>query len=75
MFAKLKIIQIGNSLGVALPNKVLTAFDVAEGDTIVLTEAPGGYYLLPSDPDLIRQLKIGREVMKKRRGVLRALAK
>jgi putative addiction module antidote len=75
MALKLKIIQIGNSLGVTLPKSVLDALDIAKGDTITLALDGGGFRMDRSDPEFEKQLEIGREIMRKRRGVLRALAK
>ena len=75
MNAKLKIIQIGNSLGVTLPKEVLSALKLDRGDTLILTEAPDGVRLTPYDPDTAHQLEVVRAVMKKRRNALRELAK
>jgi len=75
MNAKLKIIQVGNSLGVTLPKEALSALKVEKGDTLILTQAPDGFRLTPYDPDTAKQLEIVRAVMKKRRNALRVLAK
>ena len=75
MNAKLKIIQIGNSLGVTLPKEVLSALKLGRGDTLILTDAPDGVRLTPYDPDTSKQLETVRAVMKKRRNALRELAK
>jgi putative addiction module antidote len=71
----LKITQIGNSLGVILPKDVLSSMKIGKGDTVILTEVPGGYRLTPYDPQLAQQLEAGREFMKEYRDTLRALAK
>lgn len=75
MNTTLKIIQIGNSLGVTLPKEALSALKVEKGDMLVLTEAPDGFRLTPYDPETARQLEAVRAVMKKRRNALRELAK
>jgi putative addiction module antidote len=75
MTLKLKIIQIGNSLGVTLPKEALAALKVDKGDTLTLTEAPDGFRLTPYDPEVERQIEIGRDVMREYRDTLRALAK
>jgi putative addiction module antidote len=72
---KLKIIQIGNSLGVTLPKEALAAMNVEKGDTITLTSAPDGYRVTPYDPEKAKQLEVMRAVMKKRRDALKELAK
>jgi putative addiction module antidote len=72
---KLKIIQIGNSLGVTLPKEALAAMNVDKGDTITLTDAPDGFRVTPYDPEKAKQLEVMRAVMKKRRDALKELAK
>ncbi|TCZ60856.1 AbrB/MazE/SpoVT family DNA-binding domain-containing protein [Roseicella aquatilis] len=71
----LKLRPFGNSVGVVLPKEVLTRLKVGEGDTLYVTETPDGVQLTPLDPALQEQLRVGREVMKKYRNVLRELAK
>jgi putative addiction module antidote len=71
----LKIIQIGNSLGVTLPKEVLAALKVEKGDSLTLTPAPDGFRLASYDADKTRQLEAARKVMKNRRHALRELAK
>ena len=49
---------------------------VEKGDTLYLTEAPGGSYrLTPYDPEFERQMALAEEVMHDDREVLRVLAK
>jgi hypothetical protein len=48
---------------------------VAEGDTVFLTEAPGGYRIVNYDPALEQELESARRMAKKWRPVLRELAK
>lgn len=73
--AKLTLRKIGNSTGVILPQEVLNAMHVDQGDVLYLVAAPDGYHLTPYDPDFERQLEVGRAFMKERRNALRALAK
>jgi len=75
MTISLKITQIGNSLGVILPKEILAALKVAKGDTLICSEAAGGFHISPYDPEVARQLAVGREFMKDYRDTLRALAK
>ena len=72
---KIKITQIGNSLGLILPKEVVTALNVEKGDVLSLSEAPGGFRLTPYDLEVERQLEAGREFAKEYRDTLRALAK
>jgi putative addiction module antidote len=70
----LKIRKVGNSVGVTLPREMLAAMLVANGDTIFVTEATGGFRLTPYDPEFERQMKVAREIMKEDRNMLRELA-
>jgi putative addiction module antidote len=76
MMSALKLTQIGNSLGVILPKDVLARMNVGKGDTVYLTlAANGGFNLSPYDDDFEQQMEAARRIMKKRRNVLRELAK
>jgi hypothetical protein len=54
---------------------VLARLKVDKGDSVYLTESPDGYRLTPYDPDFERQMDTARKIMKRRRAVLRELAK
>jgi putative addiction module antidote len=75
MHFKLKVIQVGNSLGVTLPREALADLKIEKGSTLTLTQCSDGYRLTPYDPEIDRQLEAGREVMRQYRDTLRALAK
>lgn len=72
---ELKLIQIGNSVGVVLPKELLTLLKLDKGDVVFATTAPGGVTLTPYNPDVEEQVRQGREVMREYRDTLRALAK
>lgn len=71
----LKLIQIGNSVGVILPKELLAKLGVAKGDTVYAIDTPDGVRLTTADPDFEAQFEIARQIMKKRRNVLRELAR
>ena len=71
----LKLTQIGNSVGVILPKEVLARLKLEKGDTVFVTDAANGVTLTPYDPDFEQQMLAARQIMKKRRNVLRELAK
>lgn len=71
----LKLGKIGNSVGAVLPKEVLARLNVEQGDTLYLTETPDGYHLTPYEPEFEAQMEAARKIMKKRRNVLRELAK
>jgi putative addiction module antidote len=72
---QLKVRKIGNSLGVILPREVISQLKVGEGDSVALSEAPDGYHLTPYDPEIARQVEIGKKIMRRYRNTLRELAK
>jgi putative addiction module antidote len=71
----LKLTQIGNSVGVIFPKEILALLKVGKGDTLFVTEAPGGLRLTPFDPSLDEQVATGREFMREFRDTFRQLAK
>jgi putative addiction module antidote len=72
---KLKLTAVGNSAGVVFSKEVLARLKVAKGDTVYLTESTDGYRLTPYNPEFENQMEAARKIMKKRRAVLRELAK
>jgi putative addiction module antidote len=71
----LKLTQIGNSVGVILPKEVLARLKLEKGDTVFVTDAADGIKLTPYSPEFEAQMASARGIMKKRRDVLRELAK
>ena len=71
----LKLTQIGNSLGFVLPKEAASRLKVEKGDIVYLTESPDGYRISPYDPAFEKQMQTAERIMKKRRNVLRELAK
>jgi putative addiction module antidote len=73
--AELKLIGIGNSVGVILPREMLVKLGLQKGDTVHAIETENGLRLTVADPDFEAQMEVARRVMKERRAVLRELAK
>jgi putative addiction module antidote len=71
----LKLTQIGNSVGLILPKEVLARLKLEKGDTVFVTDAVNGVMLTPYSSEFETQMAAARKVMKKRRSVLRELAK
>ena len=72
---KFKITTVGASAGIILNKEVMARLNVKKGDSLYLTEAPGGYRLTPYNPDFERQMELAEEIMHDDRDVLRALSK
>ena len=71
----LVIRAIGNSSGVVLPKELLESLNLAQGDRLFVTRVQDGLTLRPFDDTFAKQMKVAREVMHRRRNVLRELAK
>jgi putative addiction module antidote len=71
----LKLVQIGNSVGVILPKEVLARLKLEKGELVFLTDTPDGVAITPYDPGFADQMEAARSIMKERRAVLRELAK
>lgn len=71
----LKLTKIGNSVGAVFPRELLARLHVEAGDTIYLTESPEGARITPYNPNFAHQMEAAEKIMKKRRSVLRELAK
>ena len=74
MTQKLKLTQIGNSIGIVLPKDLLAKLRVGKGDSINVTETPDGLQLSPWDEVKQSQLEAAERVMRKNRNMLRKLA-
>ena len=71
----LTITQIGDSLGVVLPKELISQLKVGEGDQLFFSEGPDGWRLTASDPEIAKQLEIGRTFMQEFRDTFHQLAK
>jgi putative addiction module antidote len=71
----LKLTQVGNSVGAIFPKEVLARLNLEKGDELYLTDSPDGLRLTVHNPEFEAQMRIARDIMKKRRAVLRELAK
>ncbi len=71
----IKLTTIGTSTGAIIPKEILTRLNLEKGDTLHIIETPEGLLLTPYDPEFETQMDAARKIMKKRRNVLRELAK
>jgi len=71
----IKLIKVGTSTGAIFPKEMLARLNVHQGDTLFTVETPDGVLLTPYDPEVEKQLKAGRELMREYRDTFRALAR
>ena len=74
MATSLKVIAVGNSLGVILPKEVLAKLRVGKDDQLHVVETPEGILLSPYDAELAAQMDVAEKVMRDRRTLLKKLA-
>ena len=71
----LQLIQIGDEVGLVLPDELTARLDWKAGDTVSLEENENGMVLSKPQTEFEYQLEVSRKIMRQRRGVLSALAK
>ena len=60
----LELKQVGDSVGIVLPEEVLTRLKLRKGAKVFVTETPEGIALTRYDEELEAQLSAGRELMR-----------
>lgn len=71
---KVKITQVGNSVGIVLPKEILERLRVSKGDTLTVSETPFGVNLTALDSEFERQMDLAEGIMREDRDVLHRLA-
>lgn len=78
MVLELKLRKVGNSVGLVLPKEVLARLNVAEGDTLTLTDSPdGSLRVTPATggrEPFAAQMKAAEGIVRRYRNTLRELA-
>ena len=74
MTTAVKITTIGSSVGIVLPKEILGLLHVEKGDTLYISETPGGVRLSPYDATFVQKLDVFEQVMRENRDVLKKLA-
>jgi putative addiction module antidote len=73
--SELKLIAVGNSVGVILPRELLERLGVRKGDTLYGSTVQDGLQLSVRQSGFDEQMAVARRVMRERVAVLRELAK
>jgi putative addiction module antidote len=74
MATAVKVITIGNSVGIVLPKEILNRLHIEKGDSLYVIETPNGIELTLYDQDFAEEMESAKRVMRKHRDVLRKLA-
>jgi len=79
MVLELKLRKVGNSMGVVLPKEAMAKLNVAEGDSLCMTDAPDGSLRLTpvteGHEQFAEQMRAAEGIIKRYRNTLRELAK
>lgn len=70
----LKITTVGNSLGIILSKDILAKLNVEKGDTLYISDIPGGVELRAYDPEFVEDMKRVEKIIRDNRNVLTKLA-
>lgn len=70
----LKLMAVGNSVGVILPKEILERLRVRKGDSLYVVETRQGIELTPYNPEFAAQMEAAERVMREDRDALRKLA-
>ena len=70
----LKLIPLGDAIGVALPREVLAKLKCGPGDTVYLIETADGLLLSSNHPVIQEQVDAGRAFIEDYKVALRALS-
>ncbi|MDT0618653.1 MULTISPECIES: hypothetical protein [Spectribacter] len=71
---ELKLRKTGNSLSTIWPREVLNRLRVGEGESLYLTETPGGVMVTAADPKFAQTMQSTDEVIRRYRNAYRELA-
>jgi len=69
------VTAVGNSMGIELPQEVLSKFNVGKNDTLYLVESAEGFVLTHYQQDFASQMEAAEKVLKKYSNAFQALAK
>ena len=73
---ELKVRKFGSSLGIVLPEEVISRLHTGEGERLFLVEAADGEYrLTPHDPEFEEKMAKAEDIMSRYRNTLHALSK
>ena len=71
----LRVIQIGNSLGVIFPKEITNYLHIKKGDALYVTLSPNGIEVSPYNPELQAQIAEGQAFMNEHHETFKVLAK
>ena len=72
---KLKILRIGDSLSVSIPQEILDQMNVGEGDSLYVTQNTNSIELTTYDPEFETAMATAKEITNRYSKALKELAK
>ncbi len=71
----LNVKRIGNELTAVIPPELAESLQIAEGDTLVISQTASGFEASVCDPKIKQQIEAGRRCLQEYRETLLDLAK
>ena len=71
---KVKVTQVGNSLGIILSKELLERLRIDKGSVLYWNETPSGVEFSPYNAEFADQMGQAEEIMRKNRDVLKKLS-
>lgn len=75
MNTELKIVKVGNSMGVVFPRELLATLRVGLGDKLFVSEQPDGVKVTAHDPAFVEAMAVAEKIMREDRDILAVLAR
>ena len=72
MYLTTEVIAADGGIAVKIPTAIARSMNLGAGDTVTMGPVTEGYVLTLLSPEALRQLEIGRQIMRERRDALRA---
>jgi putative addiction module antidote len=69
-----KVIAVGDSLGVILPQEMLARLKLEVGDTVYIRETPSGLQLSPCDEEFAAKMEAADSIVRRYGDALKKLA-
>ena len=71
----LRVIQIGNSLGVIFPKEITNHLHIKKGDALYVTLSQDGIEVSPNNPETQTQIAVGQAFINEHDEIFKVLAK
>ena len=74
MTATAKITKVGNSSAMIIPKEIMEQLQLAQGDSVTITQTANGIEVAPYDSEFVADMNLAEKIMREDRDVLHKLA-